>query len=242
MNHTVDVAAADKKFRRWVHNFGSSTSLILFALMMLFPILISMIYDLWPTFASMFPGFISVTLMMAPWWPAETIGYMPIMGPGALYMSYITGNVTNLRMPVTVSVMNNLGLEPGSSECHTVAIIACGSSIIMSTIAVMVGLVFYKPLTPVMTSEFLAPGFNKVIPALLGGLNAQTVLKNSRSFLLFLLSLVINFTLGKLTGWNKAYIMMIAMALTVVIAYAEYSHQKKQTAAQAAQQEEEKKE
>ena len=237
MNHTVDIAAADKKFRRWVHNFGSSTSLFLFALMMLLPLLISMIYDLWPTFASMFPGFISVTLMMAPWWPAETIGYMPIMGPGALYMSYITGNVTNLRMPVTVSVMNNLGLEPGSSECHTVAIIACGSSIIMSTVAVMVGLIFYKPLTPVMTSEFLAPGFNKVIPALLGGLNAQTVLKNSRSFLLFLLSLAINFTLGKLTGWNAAYIMLIAMAIVVVIAYFDYKNTKKKADAKAAAEE-----
>ena len=237
MNHTVDIAAADKKFRRWVHNFGCSTSLFLFALMMLLPLLISMVYDLWPTFASLFPGCLSVTLMLSPWWPAETIGYMPIMGPGALYMSYITGNVTNLRMPVTVSVMNNLGLEPGSSECHTVAIIACGSSIIMSTIAVMVGLVFYKPLTPVMTSEFLAPGFNKVIPALLGGLNAQTVLKNSRSFLLFLLSLVINFTLGKLTGWNAAYIMLLAMAIVVVIAYFDYKNTKKKADAKAAAEE-----
>lgn len=233
MNQNVDVAVVDKKFKKWVHNWGSLTSLFLFVLMMGFPLLISMRYGLWPSFGSMMPGFITVSLMMAPWWPAETIGYMPIMGPGALYMSYITGNVTNLRMPVTVSVMNNLGLEPGSSECHTVAIIACGASIIMSTVAVLLGLLFFKPLTPVLNSPVLAPGFNKVIPALLGGLNAQTVLKNVKSFLLFLLSLAINVLLNRVLfkTWNVAYIMLISMAIVVTVAFFDYKNGKKKAAA-----------
>ena len=71
-------------------------------LMTAFPVAISFVYGIWPDFKALWPGFVAVILFMAPYWPAETIGYMSVMGPGALYMSYITGNVTNLRMPATI--------------------------------------------------------------------------------------------------------------------------------------------
>ena len=87
-------------YQSWVHRFGIVSSLILLIAMTAFPIAASAIYGLWPDLGQLWPGFIAVILFMAPFWPAETIGYMSVMGPGALYMSYITGNVTNLRMPV----------------------------------------------------------------------------------------------------------------------------------------------
>ena len=94
-----------------------------------FPIAVSAVYGLWPDFKLLWPGFIAVLLFMAPYWPAETIGYMSVMGPGALYMSYITGNVTNLRMPATIGTINSLGIKPNTDECHSMAVIACGASI-----------------------------------------------------------------------------------------------------------------
>mgnify|MGYP000320280186 CR=1 FL=1 len=64
-------------------------------------------------------GFVAVVLFMAPYLPSETIGYMSVMGPGALYLSYITGNVTNLRMPATIGTINALGIKPNTDECHS---------------------------------------------------------------------------------------------------------------------------
>ena len=69
-----------------------------------------MVYGVWPDFKMIIPGIITLTLILAPWWPAEYFGYMTTMGPGALYMSYTTGNVTNLRMPATVGTMYALEL------------------------------------------------------------------------------------------------------------------------------------
>ena len=120
----------DNGYHRWIHRFGISSSLLLLVAMTAFPVAISFVYGIWPDFKALWPGFVAVILFMAPYWPAETIGYMSVMGPGALYMSYITGNVTNLRMPATIGTINSLGIKPNTEECHTMAIIACGASVI----------------------------------------------------------------------------------------------------------------
>lgn len=106
-------------------------------------------------------------------------------GTGALYMSYITGNVTNLRMPATIGTINSLGIKPNTEECHTMAIIACGASVITTVVIVALGVVIATPLAPVLESPVIKPAFDYVVPALFGGLVAQTVLKGKNSFCIF---------------------------------------------------------
>ena len=95
----------DNGYSKWIHRFGIASSLLLLVAMSAFPVAISCVYGIWPDFKALWPGFVAVILFMAPYWPAETIGYMSVMGPGALYISYITGNVTNLRMPATIGIL-----------------------------------------------------------------------------------------------------------------------------------------
>mgnify|MGYP000243614945 CR=1 FL=1 len=173
-------------YQSWVHRFGIVSSLILLIAMTAFPIAASAIYGLWPDLGQLWPGFIAVILFMAPFWPAETIGYMSVMGPGALYMSYITGNVTNLRMPATVGTINSLGIKPNTDECHTLAIIACGASVITTVAVIAIGVVVAAPLEPVLNLPAIQPAFNYVVPALFGGLVAQTILKGKKAiFIIF---------------------------------------------------------
>lgn len=216
-----------KNFNKWVHKFGISSSLLLFLAMMAFPVAISTVYGIWPDFSLLWPAFVAVILFMAPYWPAETIGYMSVMGPGALYMSYITGNVTNLKMPVTVGTINSLGIKPNTDECHTIAIIACGASIITSILIIAVGVVVAVPLSPILSSETLKPAFDYVVPALFGGLVAQTVLKGKKQFLLFLVPLAICLFFCYFTSVNSAYYMLITIALSAIIYVAEYRSSKK---------------
>ena len=145
----------DNGYHRWIHRFGISSSLLLFVAMTAFPVAISFVYGIWPDFKALWPGFVAVILFMAPYWPAETIGYMSVMGPGALYMSYITGNVTNLRMPATIGTINSLGIKPNTEECHTMAIIACGASVITTVVIVALGVVIATPLAPVLESPVI---------------------------------------------------------------------------------------
>ena len=209
-------------YHSWVHRFGIASSLFLFVAMTAFPIAVSAVYGLWPDFKLLWPGFIAVILFMAPYWPAETIGYMSVMGPGALYMSYITGNVTNLRMPATIGTINSLVIKPNTDECHTMAVIACGASIITTVVIVALGVVIAAPLAPVLSSPVIQPAFDYVVPALFGGLVAQTILKGKKQFLYFLAPLAVCLFFCYFTAVNSAYYMLIAIAISVLIYVTDY--------------------
>ena len=217
-------------YQSWVHRFGIVSSLILLIAMTAFPVVASAVYGLWPDLGQLWPGFIAVILFMAPFWPAETIGYMSVMGPGALYMSYITGNVTNLRMPATVGTINSLGIKPNTDECHTLAIIACGASVITTVAVIAIGVVIAAPLEPVLNLPAIQPAFNYVVPALFGGLVAQTILKGKKQFLLYLIPLAVCLFFCYFTSVNSAYYMLIAIAISGAVHVLDYRRGKEKEA------------
>ena len=210
------------KYQQWIHRFGISTSLLLLLAMSLLPVTASKVYGIWPDFQALWPGFVAVVLFMAPYLPSETIGYMSLMGPGALYLSYITGNVTNLRMPATVGTIQSLNVEPNSDACHTLAIIACGASVITSVTIVAIGVLISAPLAPVIQAPVLKPAFDYVVPALFGGLVAQTVLKNGKEFLFFLVPLAVSLFFCFFTSVSGAYYMLIAIAVSAAVYIFDY--------------------
>lgn len=213
-------------YHSWIHKFGISTSLLLLLAMIGLPVAASAVFGIWPDFKALWPGFVAVVLFMAPYLPSETIGYMSVMGPGALYMSYITGNVTNLRMPATVGTINALGIEPNTDECHTLAIIACGASIITSIVIVAIGVVISAPLAPIIQAEALQPAFDYVVPALFGGLVAQSVIKGKKQIILYLIPLAVCLFFCYCTKVDSAYYMLIAIAISAVVAVMDYKREK----------------
>lgn len=209
-------------YQSWIHKFGISTSVLLLGAMAGLPITASIIYDMWPDFQALWPGFVAVILFMAPYLPSETIGYMSVMGPGALYLSYITGNVTNLRMPATVGTINALGIEPNTDECHTLAIIACGASVITSIAIVAIGVMISAPLAPIIQSPVLQPAFDYVVPALFGGLVAQTVMKSRKDILYYSIPLAVCLLFCYLTNVGSAYYMLAAIAVSATVYILDY--------------------
>lgn len=214
-------------YQSWVHKFGISTSLILMIAMIGLPVTASIVYDMWPDFQALWPGFVAVVLFMAPYLPSETIGYMSVMGPGALYLSYITGNVTNLRMPATIGTINALGIEPNTDECHTLAIIACGASVITSILIVAIGVVISAPLAPIITAPVLQPAFDYVVPALFGGLVAQTVMKSKKDVLYYLIPLAVCLFFCYFTNVSSAYYMLVAIAVSAIVYVTDYKRSEK---------------
>ena len=208
-----------EEFTKWVHKFGISSSIVLLLLMLAFPVAVSVTYNQWPDFSLLATAIFTLIIVLAPWWPAEHFGYMTIMGPGALYMSYITGNVTNLRMPATVGTMNTLGLKPNSDECHTMAIIACGASNITTIVLLFIALLFSVPLKPFLEAEALQPAFDYALPALFGGLVAQSVFKGARQVVYYLIPLAVCLALCYLTSLNAVIYMIITVALGALIFY-----------------------
>ena len=166
---------AREKWSRWVLNFGTFSNLLMLVAILSFPVGTSLVTGVWPDFEQLMPALLAVVIFILPWAPGETIGFMPVMGPGPLYMSYVTGNITNLKLPATVGTINSLGVEEGSDECHAISLIACGASSITVIVIVALGVLLAVPLKPVLEAPALKPAFDYAVPAIFGGLVAQTI-------------------------------------------------------------------
>ena len=208
-----------QQFTHWVHRFCRVTGVALAIPMFGFPIICSIVYGIWPSITQLWPAFLAMFLYLLPWWPAEHFGYMSVMGPGAMYMGYITGNISNLRMPATIGTINALGIEPNTDKCHTLAIIACAGSVVTSIAVLAVGVFAAIPLQPVLNSEVLKPAFDYVLPALFGGLVAQSILKGKKEIALWAGLVAVCLFFAKCTTLSAAYYMLISVALGALLFY-----------------------
>ena len=108
----------------------------------------------------------------------EVITYIPMLGAGGSYLSFVTGNISNLKLPCALGALEQAGVKANSDEGEVVSTIAIAVSSIVTTVIIILGVLLLIPLTPVLSSPVLAPAFDQLLPALFGGLGVVFISKN----------------------------------------------------------------
>ncbi|MBQ3057268.1 MAG: hypothetical protein IJC95_07280, partial [Clostridia bacterium] len=93
-------------------------------------------------------------------------------------ISFITGNISNLKLPCAISAMEQMGVKANSEEGEVISTIAIAVSSIVTTVIIILGVILIVPLTPVLNAPVLAPAFAQILPALFGGLGVVFVSRN----------------------------------------------------------------
>ncbi|MDZ4132492.1 MAG: hypothetical protein U1E11_05075 [Dethiobacteria bacterium] len=158
------------EFDLHIHRFGKITGLAAFLLMLAFPLTASILFGIIPDFKLIWKPMLYISVVMAIFSITELIAYPPILGSGSVYMSYVTGNVSNLKMPCAISSLKAAGIEQGTPEGNVISMIAVGVSTLVSMVLIIIGIILIAPLTPLLTSATLKPAFDNIMPALYGGL------------------------------------------------------------------------
>ena len=101
-----------------------------------------------------------------------------MLGAGGTYLSFITGNISNLKLPCAIDAMERAGVKASDEEGEVISTIAIAVSSIVTTLIIVVGVICIVPLTPVLESPVLVPAFDMILPALFGGLAVVYISKN----------------------------------------------------------------
>ena len=101
---------------------------------------------------------------------AEVITYAPMLGTGATYLAFITGNLTNLKIPCCMTARDIVGTKYGTKENEIISTISVAVSSLVTCTVLILGVLLLAPLTPILQSPVLQPAFNTVVPALFGAL------------------------------------------------------------------------
>lgn len=159
----------------WGRVWSIGALLVLFSL----PISISVCYNAWPEANFVFEALLKLVPLYWVTSIIEVITFTPMLGAGGAYLSFVTGNITNLKLPCALNAMEQAKVKSNSEEGEIISTIAVGASAITTTLIIAVGVILFSPvLDDLRNSETLKPAFSYVSAALFGALGASYLKKH----------------------------------------------------------------
>ena len=157
-----------------VHRAGRIWNLCMMLAMFLYPILVGLIYGAAPDGHGLVMGLIATAPMYWAVGIVETFTYVPMLGAGGSYLSFVTGNISNLKLPVALNALEQTNANIRTEEGEIVSTVAIAVSSIVTMVIICLGVLLITPLD----APVLAPAFAQILPALFGGLGVVFVSKN----------------------------------------------------------------
>ncbi len=161
-----------------VHRMGRIWNLSVMAILIAFPITIALIFNATPDWNGLLVGLIATAPMYWAVGIIETFTYIPMLGAGGTYLSFVTGNISNLKLPCALNALEQNNANVNTEEGEIISTIAIATSSIVTTLIIVVGVILIVPLTPILSAKVLEPAFAQILPALFGGLGVAFVSKN----------------------------------------------------------------
>ena len=161
-----------------VHRDGRIWNLIMMVVITMFPIIVGIIFSAMPDWAAVGKGLIATAPMYWAVGVVETVTYIPMLGAGGSYLSFVTGNISNLKLPCALNALESAEVDVKSEEGEIISTIAIAVSSIVTTVIIILGVVLIIPLSPLLDNPTLKPAFDQLLPALFGALGVVFVSKN----------------------------------------------------------------
>lgn len=167
----------ERFFEDKIHFIGRLTLVIGLALTFLPPALLWFIYGVAPPLKTIINGIISISSVMLPVSVVEVLTFTPLLGASAMYMSYLTGNISNMKIPSAAISMEVAEVKPSTKEGDIISTIAIAGSVIASEIVILAGVLMIAPISAKLNNPLIQPAFEQVLPALFGSIGAYYILK-----------------------------------------------------------------
>ena len=168
----------ERSYRDATHVYGRFWMLSALVLFLLVPFSICVHYNVWPAFTLVLKGLLGVAPVFWTVAVIEVITYVPMLGTGGSYLGFITGNLSNLKVPCALNALELTGADATSEEGDVISTVAIATSSLVTTVIIALGVLLLVPLRPILESEALAPAFANILPALFGALAVVYISKN----------------------------------------------------------------
>ena len=161
-----------------VHRDGRIWNLGMMLLLIAFPLSVAAIFGASPDWGALALGLLATAPMYWTIGVVETFTYVPMLGAGGSYLSFVTGTIANLKLPCALNALEQNDVSASSEEGEIISTIAIAVSSIVTTVIIALGVLCIVPLTPILEAPVLEPAFAQMLPALFGGLGVAFVSKN----------------------------------------------------------------
>ncbi len=161
-----------------VHRDGRIWNISMMIILLMFPVAVWIIFGEAPDWQGVGLGLLATAPMYWAVGAVEVITFIPMLGAGGSYLSFVTGNISNLKLPCAINALENAKADVKSEEGEIISTIAIAVSSIVTIVIIAIGVLLIVPLEPVLSSRDLKPAFDQMLPALFGALGVALVSKN----------------------------------------------------------------
>lgn len=202
-----------------VHHSGRIWGIVVAVVLLCFPLVLSLIFKTAPNGEILLKGVFATAPMYWAVGIVEIFTYVPMLGAGGTYLSFITGNISNLKLPCAIDAMERAGVKASDEEGEVISTIAIAVSSIVTTLIIILGVICIVPLTPILESPILIPAFDMILPALFGGLAVVFISKNLKlSIAPIILMLILFIFVPALNASTVGIMVPVGVLFTVLVA------------------------
>ena len=182
------------KFLKGIIFWGRLTLLMALALSFVPALYLWLVHGYLPESAVLLKalGIISATIVVS--WLVEPIAYFPIVGISGTYMSWLAGNISNMRVPVSAIAQQSAGVQEGSPEGDIASTLGIGVSVLINLVVLFLAVLFGIQVIDALPTT-VQKAFNFILPAVFGAVLANFALRNLKLGLLALTTAFILTTL-----------------------------------------------
>lgn len=202
-----------------VHRDGRIWNLCMAAALLAVPVVVAAVFGVTPDWNALLLGLAATAPMYWAVGAIEVVTFVPMLGAGGAYLGFVTGNISNLKLPCALNALEQNGVTANSEEGEVISTIAIATSSIVTTLIIIVGVICIVPLTPILESEVLVPAFEQILPALFGGLGVAFVSKNWKLAVApVLLMLVLFILIPDLNSGTVGIMVPVSALFTIAVA------------------------
>lgn len=163
-----------------IHVYGTVWNYAALLMMFTVPLVFSLAYKAWPDLSAMGK---TLAVLVPLYWTTgiiEVVTYVPMIGAGGTYLSFVTGNISNLKLPCGLNAMEGAKVRANTEEGEVISTISIAVSSITTTLIIAIGVLAFAPVLPKITAEgsVFKAAFENVLPALFGALGASYFIKH----------------------------------------------------------------
>ena len=157
-----------ENWKRSCVRIGAPTNLLAAATSFIPVLWLCSTYDCWPALDVVLMAWSMVALSFGAFYFVEPISYYAALGMSGTYLSFLSGNIGNMRVPVAAMALESTDSQPGTLQAEVASTMAiCGSiitNLVFTTMAAVVGAAVVA-----MLPEFIVDALTKYAAAAIFG-------------------------------------------------------------------------
>ncbi|MDR1017756.1 MAG: hypothetical protein LBM02_03540 [Lachnospiraceae bacterium] len=161
-----------KSYMPGIIKWGKITMLLGITLCFLPALVISFVYGYMPPAAAILTGLLSQVSVSGAFYIVEPISYFPILGIPGTYLTFLSGNTSNMRVPCSSVAQEAADVEFGTEQGSIISTIGIAVSVMVGLVILTVGAVGGNAIVGMMPAG-MKEALNYLLPALFGAVFGQ---------------------------------------------------------------------